>query len=135
LKEKEGSGTPYGQALILFFVFTLNSEWERLGGPCDRCARYYIKKTIRNKRYCSRRCGSMATAIASTRRRLDQEQKEKLHRAEVALRVYAKANTRLAWKDWISLNVPGITRKWLTRAVNAGKLKVPKALSRFRTFK
>jgi hypothetical protein len=127
IKFNRGKGTPYGQALIWFYLFTLNPHWERLSGPCDRCCRYYIAKSARNKRYCSRRCGSMATAVASTRRRLDQEHKEKVLRAELALRGYNKTNTQLDWKGWISFKEPDITRKWLTRAFNSGKLHEPKA--------
>jgi hypothetical protein len=69
----------------------------------------------------------MATAVASTRRRLDQEHKEKVLRAELALRGYNKTNTQLDWKGWISFKEPDITRKWLTRAFNSGKLHEPKA--------
>src|SRR4030081_428582 len=32
--------TPEGGALLWFYSLTLNPEWDRLGGPCERCAKY-----------------------------------------------------------------------------------------------
>jgi hypothetical protein len=117
--------TPEGGALLLFYSLTLNPEWDRLGGPCERCARYYVMNTVRHKKYCSRKCSSFATATASTRKRLDEEHADKLRRAQAAAQMWPKIRTILNWKQWVSRKEPDITQKWLTRAVNKGELLPP----------
>jgi hypothetical protein len=117
--------TPEGKALVLFYALTLHPEWNRLGGPCERCTRYYVMKMARNKKYCARRCGSLATAIISTRKRLDKLHADKLRRAEAAAGIWLTIRTRLNWKQWVSRKEPDITPKWLTRAVNKGELQSP----------
>jgi hypothetical protein len=119
--------TPQGGALLLFYSLTINPEWDRLGGPCERCTRYYVMNTVRHKKYCSRRCSSFATATASTRKRLDWEHADKLRRARAAAQMSLKARTRLNWKQWVSRKEPDITPKWLTRAVNKGELRSPQS--------
>jgi hypothetical protein len=118
--------TPEGGALVLFYSLTLNPEWDRLGGPCERCAKYYVMNTVRQKKYCSRRCGSFATATASTRKRLDEEHAHKLRRAQAAAQMWSKTLTSLDWKRWVSRKEPDMTPKWLTRAVNKAELSAPK---------
>jgi hypothetical protein len=117
--------TPEGGAMVLFYSLTLNPEWDRLGGPCERCARYYVMNTVRQKRYCSRKCSSFATATASTRKRLDEEHANKLRRAQAAAQMWFESRTSLDWKRWVSRKEPDITSKWLTRAVNKGELGAP----------
>src|SRR5271165_5537170 len=68
-------------AAMLFHVWTLNPERDKLAGPCARCGRYYLKKRASQKVYCSRGCGNAATAVARTRERLDKEHADKLRRA------------------------------------------------------
>lgn len=119
--------TPEGGALLLFYSLTLNPEWDRLGGPCERCARYYVMNTVRHKKYCSRRCSSFATATASTRKRLDEEHADKLRRAQAAAQMWPKIRTILNWKQWVSRKEPDITPKWLTRTVNKGELRSPQS--------
>lgn len=134
-KEKARDGkyraTPEAVALTLFYTLTLNPEWDRLGGPCARCARYYIKKTARQKKYCTRQCGSFATATASTRKRLDEEHADKLRRAVAAARSWPATRATLNWKQWVSRREPDITSKWLTRAVNRGELRSPERTTHF----
>jgi hypothetical protein len=126
-KGKDGAyrPTPEGGALVLFYSLTLNPEWDRLGGPCERCARYYVMNTVRHKKYCSRRCSSFATATASTRKRLAEEHADKLRRAQAAAQMWPNIRTVLKWKQWVSRKEPDITPKWLTRAVNKGELRSP----------
>jgi hypothetical protein len=136
-KEKDGRyrPTPEGWALVLFYSLTLNPEWDRLGGPCERCARYYVMNTIRHKKYCSRRCSSFATATASTKKRLAAEHADKLRRAHAAAQMWSETRTSLDWKQWVSRKEPDVTPKWLTRAVNKGELGSPQSrreLSRLR---
>src|SRR5260370_6428728 len=119
-KQKAQDG-PHGAkpdwvALALFYGLILNPEWGRLGGPCARCHKYYIMKTIRQQKYCSRMCGSWATAKASTRKRLDMEHAHKLARAQAAAQLWLTARTERDWKQWVSRKEASITSKWLTRA-------------------
>lgn len=122
---------PRGEALRWFVEFLINPDCRKLAGPCDRCGRYYIRKSARNKRYCSRSCGTKATAIAATKRARTAEHQRKLERARKAIREYAKARTKVDWKHWVALKEreEGITPKFLTRAVNNGELQVPPHIS------
>jgi hypothetical protein len=128
-KGRDGAYRPTleGGALVLFYSLTLNPEWKRLGGPCEHCTRYYVMNTVRQTKYCSRRCSSFATATASTRKRLDEEHADKLRRARAAAQMWPKIRTRLNWKQWVSRKEPDITPKWLTRAVNKGELRSPQS--------
>jgi hypothetical protein len=111
-------------ALTHFMDLIVNPQWHKLGGPCHRCGKYYIKKTARQKAYCSRRCGSVATALATTRRKRREERAHKLRKAEEAIGRLATVRIRLPWKKWVSAETK-ITEKWLTRAVNLGDLGEP----------
>lgn len=109
----------------LFALLVADSRSCRLGGPCDRCGRYYIKKRLDQKRYCGRRCAHLASATKATIKRLREERADKLQRANKAAREWARARTKLGWKHWISRNQPDITPKFLTRAVNRGEMCPP----------
>ncbi len=113
-------------ALAYFKNLVVNPEWEKLGGPCPRCEQYYVKKTSRQKTYCSRRCGANMTATASTRRRRQAKRVQKLLRAQEFANEWATVHTQKSWKEWISAQTKmEITVKWLTRAVNKGDLTSP----------
>jgi hypothetical protein len=112
------------QALAHFMDLIVNPQWHKLGGPCARCGKYYVKKTARQKAYCSRRCGSMNTAMASTKRKREEERSDKMRRAQAAADKWAPTGTRQPWKRWVSMQTE-ITVKWLTRAVNRGDLRSP----------
>lgn len=106
--------TPEEYAAMLFHVWTLNPEWDKLAGPCARCGRYYIKKRASQKVYCSAKCGSTATAIARTREKLEQERNGKIKRAKASLREWRKARTKEDWKIFVSRKT-GIDKRFLTR--------------------
>jgi hypothetical protein len=117
--------TPEGGALVLFYALTLNPNWAKLGGPCERCGNYYVMNTARQTKYCSRRCSSLTTATVSTSQRLARQHADKLLRASAAAGQWAMTRTSLNWKQWVSVKEPDISPKWLTRAVNNGDLKSP----------
>jgi hypothetical protein len=112
------------QALAHFMDLVVNPQWHKLGGPCHRCKKYYIKKTSRQKSYCSRKCGAMTTGLAATQKRRAEERTNKLNRVQAAAHEWTKTQTRDPWKDWVSGETK-VTVKWITRAVNKGALKVP----------
>jgi len=108
-----------------FAEFIMNPLSETLGGPCARCDMFYIKRLNRRKKYCSTRCKSSTTALSATQKRRQADYAEKLFRAERARDLYnEKAHREKNWKKWVC-GETGITVKWITRAVNAGKLLPP----------
>jgi hypothetical protein len=116
---------PREEALRWFIWLLVNPECARLAGPCARCKSYYIRGSARNKVYCSRSCGTRATALAATRKRRDEEHADKLLRAAEAAREWTTARTKKEWKAWVSGRYPDITAKFLTRTVNKDQLNPP----------
>jgi hypothetical protein len=115
--------TPSQEADRLFLMLILNPEWERLAGPCARCGNYYIRRRARNKVYCSRSCGTRATALAATKRKREEERAEKVRRVTKLCQQWRTTRTNQDWKSWICGH--DITKTFLTRAVNKGDLKPP----------
>lgn len=116
-------------ALSCFIQFLVNPLATSLGGPCERCERFYIKNTKRQKKYCSPRCGTAVTALSATQRRRKASYSRKLMIAERAMAQWSKRNSaRMPWKKWVKAHTNNeITEQWLTRAVNSGKLDAPVA--------
>lgn len=116
-------------AVGLFAALTLNPECEKLGGPCAHvtCGKYFVRKSKRLTDYCSRLCCQRASALRHTKRRLEEERKDKLDRARSAIRKWLTARTRDDWKTSVCKQEPDITMKFLTRAVTRGDLVEPKA--------
>jgi hypothetical protein len=114
---------PESFAIWLFAHLVTNPLCEDLAGPCDRCGDYYVKKRVSQKKYCSRRCGRIATAKSSNIDKLEREREEKLHRARTHIRAWEslKRPPKKDWKEWINSRDNTITTNWLTRAVNATK--------------
>jgi hypothetical protein len=114
-------------ALIIFNSLTINPLWKKLGGPCARCEKYFLKKRANQFIYCARRCASLASAETSTRERLDNERTDKLTRASASVRAWDALRKRpaISWKEYVS-QAEKISKKWLTRAVNRGELVPPK---------
>lgn len=114
---------PYNEALRLFLELLVNPECDRLAGPCSRCGNYYIRRLVRNKVYCSRSCGTRATALAATKKRRDEEHADKLKRADESIRKWEKC-PKGDWKAFVTER-GDISVKFLTRAVNNGELTPP----------
>ncbi len=117
-------GDPLDIALGLFFFFLLNPYNEKLGGPCKLCGKYYVKKTKRQKVYCSKRCGLMQTSKNAVKKRREEEHQDKLATAKLFLEKWSKTTTRKGWKEWVSDRTQ-ISIHWLTRAVKSGELNEP----------
>ena len=111
-------------ALHIFMNFLIHPRWDRLGGPCARCGIYYLKKTERQKVYCSKTCGRHTTAAAATRKALERSKKAKLQCAEEAIKSWEKGPRQQPWKEFVSERCC-LTLKFLTRAVNQQKLYAP----------
>jgi hypothetical protein len=116
-------------ALEDFMILITNPLWELLGGPCSRCGDYYLKKTKRQKVYCSRVCSSKTTAVSTMRQRRQQEHADKIRRAQEAIDDWSKARRRQTWKRWVA-NRTGCSLNWITRAANNRSLRVPEDAAR-----
>lgn len=113
-------------AVRLFIMLILNSQWMKLEGPCDRCKRYYIRKRIANKLYCSLKCRRSGYAIEATKKSRIAERKDKLCVAKELSGVWIKTNTRIDWKHWIAKKSNGyLSTRWITRAVSKRDLIKP----------
>ena len=115
---------PRDQALMTFMGLIMNPFWERLGGPCPRCDRYYLKASKRKKVYCSRICGSRTTAPPIIRAKREQAQVLKRQMAQEWIDKWSLTKPRSEWKPWVA-EKSDIDLKWLTRAVNQGRLIAP----------
>jgi hypothetical protein len=107
-----------------FMTLIANPRWELLGGPCARCGDYFVKHTKRQKVYCSRNCGSAATAVPAMKRKRQEEQARRIRSAQESIAEFSKSKRRLGWKEWVS-NETGFTIRWITRAVNRGAIRPP----------
>lgn len=116
--------SPKDDALREFMTLITNPYWEILGGPCARCKDYYVKKTKRQKIYCSRTCSSRATAIPAVRQKRKQEQDEKIRCAQKYIVEWGNKKRRSEWKRWVSVET-GYSIQWLSRAINNGHLQEP----------
>jgi hypothetical protein len=112
------------EAVSLFVSLILNQRWDKLGGPCGRCGRYFVKKHTGQKTYCTINCGHTATAKVAMQRRRQQERLAKLQFARRASRQW-KRSLGVEWKKFVS-DETGLTVKWLTHAVNQGELRQPR---------
>src|SRR5882762_4014453 len=45
---------------VHFGRLILSPNCEKLGGPCPKCERYYVKQTLRPSAFCSRKCAGGA---------------------------------------------------------------------------
>jgi ribosomal protein S27AE len=106
-------------AVMLFYKLTVG-PWEKLGGPCPRCGKYFIKKRANHKIYCGRKCGSLVSAEVSTRKKLNEDRAKKVLRAGALIQEWdaLKRHPTIDWKRWVHHADETITPKWLTRAVN-----------------
>lgn len=121
--------TNHELAVGMFAALTLNPNCEKLGGPCAhiKCSRYFVRKSKRLTDYCSRLCCQRASALRHTRRRLEEERKDKLDRTRAAIQKWQTTHTRDDWKTAVCKREPDITMRFLTRAVTKGDLAEPRA--------
>jgi hypothetical protein len=138
---------PDRYAALLFHVWTLNPEWDKLAGPCLHCGQYFLLKTERRTAYCSPRCHRLNSAARCTEERNKAKHEEQLKRVQAKISEWDALNhkPKKDWKQWVSERLPeqadkrvkisgayhtvllvAITPKFLTRAVNKGELTPPK---------
>jgi hypothetical protein len=108
-------------ALVYFGRLILNPECEKLSGPCLKCGKYYIKKTIRHSVFCSRGCSGGAVQT-KRRARLHAKKLSEVEKAIANYRTRPVRYAKLGCKEWILQAMPNITSKFLTRAIHRDEL-------------
>jgi hypothetical protein len=122
-RDRKPSGREFAQRLFLGFLVGPSNGL--LGGPCRNCGRYFVARTKRSKRrYCTAGCGKQFTSRSANQNRRSQEAARKLKGAMRAVTAWSNARTKVPWKDWVSSKT-NISKNWLTRAVQSGRLSEP----------
>jgi hypothetical protein len=129
LSTKADFRPPQDKALRYFMNLITNPDWVLLGGPCGRCGDYFLKKTNRKRVYCSKKCGSTATAVPFIQRKRQQEKADKIRLAQTSIGKWQEAKRRMEWKRWVTIETR-LTARWLTRAVNEGFIQPPKSFQK-----
>jgi hypothetical protein len=75
--------------------------------------------------YCSRVCGNAATAVARNREKWNHERNQRLAVAKRALEQWSRQRTSDPFQEWASAKYKGLSKKFLTRAINHGDLPAP----------
>jgi hypothetical protein len=123
--EKGKPWTAWDIAIQHFIWLITNPEHHRFAGPCARCGHYYIMKRASQTKYCSRACGNAATAVARTREKWNEKRGERLGLARKAMRKWSRLKTTESFHAWAEKRYPGLTKKFLTRAMNNEELPEP----------
>lgn len=106
---------PKLRALSTFVHFLLNSENQRLGGPCPACEAYFYKSRLRaDHSYCSAICSKKCTSLASHRKERGLAKQEKIEKAKKLIKEL-KRSERKQWKQAIHRRHPEFSVNWLTR--------------------
>jgi hypothetical protein len=109
---------------LMFQSLMLHPMLGKFAGPCPRCGKFYLAKSVRQKVYCSRKCGAAGNAVISTRKRREREHQEKLVKATLAIKAWKSTPARRDWKRWVSGETQ-LTPRFLSRALNKGALAPP----------
>lgn len=98
-------------------------------GKCERCGKYFLNTfEHKDKKYCSRACASGDSAHRAMQAKREREREEKIKKARKAIRELKEGGVETPdWKSWV-VERTGLTRNWITYAVNTGDLKIPKVL-------
>jgi hypothetical protein len=123
--EKGKPWSAWDFAVNQFIHLITNPEHGQFAGPCARCKSYYIKKRASQKVYCSRTCGNAATAVLRTRKKWDEERGKRLNEAKKAMREWSRLKTTVSFQEWAEARYLGLTKKFLTRAINNEELRKP----------
>jgi len=121
--------SPYDEAAIQFTRLLRNSQGWRLDGPCLKCDKWFLKRTKRANKFCSRRCGGN---VRQAMRRAGRDKKQR-QRAQQAIANYENLPPQsryraLGLKSYVA-QAAGVTDKWITRAVNRAALVLPESLT------
>lgn len=114
------------EALFRFAQLILNDRCDLMGGPCDRCNKFFVKNSMKQKRYCSRTCSRDATAALATKERSEDGRKNKLQAVSRAIQQWrSRRGSSTDWIEWVIGKHPEISKNWITRRLNDGSLQAP----------
>ncbi len=97
-----------------------NSHDDKRGRPCGHCGQYWVKKNKRQTVYCSKLCGSKHTALASNRKRRQNDRASLVEIAKASAAEWATTTRNGDWKEWVVCCHPEISKKFLTQACEKG---------------
>jgi hypothetical protein len=114
------------EATSLFLELVTSWRASELG-KCPYCEEYFLNSSGHEKLYCSRKCTLAASALRSTEKRRKEEHEKKLKMAVALIEEYQSHHRREDLKTWAAGRqaITGISRHWLTRALNRGLIKPP----------
>ncbi len=118
----------YSVNAALFGEFVLSPRRNSLG-KCSRCGRYFLNFGRYKKKYCEHRCAAHDSSVANMRTKREKEYAKRLSAARRAIPQVpdASPHTEDNWKEVVAAEA-GVKRNWVTRAINRGKLEVPKKI-------
>jgi hypothetical protein len=117
--------TDWDLAWFYFLKLAMNAECGRFRGPCPRCGNFFLRETVKEKRFCSSECARASAARTCTQRRRDQERADKLAAVEEAISRRGWVARKQPWQEWVLGELPELSRKWLTRAIRNQELLPP----------
>jgi hypothetical protein len=134
--------TPRRRARSLFAALVVNPHCDLLGGPCDRCHRYFLKSRRSQKRFCGQRCASLDSAKQSTAAKATAEREALLESAarfwprwterKHPIRSFWTADRVNAERKWMRINGArkSVTRRITAKWVSRNRRAIEQALSR-----
>jgi hypothetical protein len=117
--------TTWDFACSKFLHLVMDPECHKFGGPCPYCGKFFVRKTAKEKRYCSKGCAHKAAAKASTQRLRYREHELKVARTREVIEKWSQGSRKMDWISWVTSNVPEISKTWLTRAINRNEITSP----------
>ena len=118
------------RASLRFVSLLLNPYRMAISAPCARCGKYWIKQRTRtsNNKFC-KECRGPGNVMEVYK--ADRERKLNRVRAYIAKLDQSRKGrlTERSWKELVK-EATGVSLSFLTRAVNSGELRPPKATSR-----
>ena len=135
IDNKEPVSEPVRYACLVFTDLASSPLRDRVG-KCDRCSRYFVSEgAYLRKRFCSRNCAKSEFALKATQKRREQENEQKRRAVAQAIHALEKRRRRpLDWKEWVAEQA-GVTKKWITRAINRGEIRSPETSEKQKTDK
>ncbi len=117
----------WDHAVNQFLRLVTNPKCGQLGGPCERCGRYYIRAGRKPKRFCSKHCARTEGAKTAMQRKREKAREEKLEAVTKAMAEWESRSRRAEkWRGFVCRKCPGVTLTFLTRAIHKGEISEPK---------
>lgn len=110
----------------IFLQFVLHHESWRLGGPCPKCGRFYLRKKAHEQVYCSTRCNVRDKAQAAMQKKRHAAHAAELQKVQKAIMLWQEKKKQGDWRAWVDLQT-GISPRKLAVWVGKGWIEAPRA--------